>query len=310
MAVHTAATNISAAAGAGAATNGSNKSSLRKEDRCNSTGGLLPTGSQISLLLMNKDALFNTPSSFGGKLEDPDHPPVGFQFNRQSIPVPPATNGDDKPLSTPATATTTTTNGGNMKVYYLKRNSNPFWSKLFKFLEIGLFKIPLILNVYQMKKVLNPTSSKSSHSNLNYLHSNSANSSSTTPSQITLIGQIHLDFKAFEKNGPGSGSPSTPNYITLLTTRLDTRDMNGQRKVDIIGELNLSINGLAFLREYFLVEIHVVCTYDVVVVVIENSVVLVELIETNKYPLPSGWADFVLSNFFAVVNIRQASKGS
>jgi hypothetical protein len=114
MAVHTAATDISAAAGAGAATNGSNKSSLRKEDWCNSTGGLLPTGSQISLLLMNKDALFNKPSSFGGKLEDPDHPPVGFQFNRQSIPVPPATNGDDKPLSTPTTATTTTTNGGDI----------------------------------------------------------------------------------------------------------------------------------------------------------------------------------------------------
>ncbi|OAV90772.1 hypothetical protein PTTG_06083 [Puccinia triticina 1-1 BBBD Race 1] len=298
-----------------------------KDDRRNSTGGFLSTGSQASLLSINKEALFNKSSNVGkhqtsqqfvitdpGHQQDPqngklplsarydsknldesDSSTTGFSssitsslthsnqpsgpVNRQSIPTASAPTLDDKPassssittpISIPGSSTHSSKNNSisinsfNDNFYFvefdwdreiigrstIKRNSNPFWSEGFKFSEIGSFKTPLILNVYQIKKALSHPQSKSSrdHSSPNPSTSHS-NSSSASASKITLIGQSYLDFKTFEKNTQlplwlpiYSNSNGTPNEADVdeNSSNTDVRD-NLYKKVEIMGEINLSI---------------------------------------------------------------------
>ncbi|KNZ47093.1 hypothetical protein VP01_668g3, partial [Puccinia sorghi] len=129
----------------------------------------------------------------------------------------------------------------------IKRNSNPFWSESFKFTEIASFKTPLVLNVYQIKKLVNPSNSKSSSSS-NGNH-NPFSTTSASPSQITLIGQIHLDFKTLEKNSqlqlwlPIYSNLSSPidNDSTPTDELYDPRDHLASQKVEIMGEINLAV---------------------------------------------------------------------
>ncbi|PLW10408.1 hypothetical protein PCANC_19685 [Puccinia coronata f. sp. avenae] len=194
MAFRTAATDI--LAGAPAASK-----SIPKEDRCNSTGAFLPTGSQISLLSINKDALFNKPPSFakifnlqqtGGdppayRPDEPEHAPLGFQFNRQSIQAPPATSAEEKLACTPIpTAPKITPCLSTLSMTTFT------WSSL-----IGIPKL-----LAGLLSDRSHTSSKSSHHYSTSSYFNSSSSPTTVPSQLTFIGQIHLDCKAFEKNGP------------------------------------------------------------------------------------------------------------
>jgi hypothetical protein len=106
--------------------------------------------------------------------------------------------------------------------------------------------MPLILNVYQIKRNLNNVHSKSS-SNPN--HSNPNSSSPPVSSTITLIGQSQLDFKTFEKNT--QLQLWLPIYSNANNTtaefggdenfnQYDGRDTH-YTKLEVMGEINLSL---------------------------------------------------------------------
>ncbi|KAA1076890.1 hypothetical protein PGT21_023089 [Puccinia graminis f. sp. tritici] len=293
---------------------------VTKDERRNSTGGFLPTGSQASLLSINKSG--NNGRYQTGQqsiIADPNHPhehlnkkllsnrydsknvdesdssTTGFsssitsslthsnqpggQVNRQSIPTASTSNFEDKPPSTTSITTpisilessthgsknsSISNNGFSDNFYFvefdwdreiigrstIKRNANPFWSESFKFSEIGSFKTPLILNVYQIRKNFNHPQSKSSlHHSHSHHPNSSSSSSSTSPSKITLIGQSYLDFKIFEKN------VQLPLWLPIYSTdssaayepETDENSSNYEdrdkpyKKVEIMGEINLSI---------------------------------------------------------------------
>ncbi|KAA1076919.1 hypothetical protein PGT21_024173 [Puccinia graminis f. sp. tritici] len=195
--------------------------------------------------------------------------------NRQSLQTSSLPNYEDKPASTASISATIpshessthsskhnsiSNNSFNDNFYFveldwdkeiigrstIKRNANPFWSESFKFSEIGSFKVPLILNVYQIKRNLNNVHSKSS-SNPN--HPNQNSSSPPVSSTITLIGQSQLDFKTFEKNT--QLQLWLPIYSNANNTtaefggdenfnQYDGRE-NLYTKLEIMGEINLSI---------------------------------------------------------------------
>ncbi|PLW29363.1 hypothetical protein PCASD_17601 [Puccinia coronata f. sp. avenae] len=208
MAVRTAATDI--LAGAPAASK-----SIPKEDCRNSTGAFLPTGSQIFLLSINKDALFNKPPSFakicnsqkpGGdppayRPDEPKHAPLGFQFNCQSIQAPPATSAEEKLACTPIpTAPNITPCLSTLSMTTFTWSSLIGIPKLLAGLLSDVTRTPFRAN--PSNSLFTQTSSKSSHHYSTSSYFNSASSPTTVPSQLTFIGQIHLDCKAFEKNGP------------------------------------------------------------------------------------------------------------
>ncbi|POW00713.1 hypothetical protein PSHT_12873 [Puccinia striiformis] len=283
---------------------------VSKEERRNSTGGFLPTGSQASLLSINKEALYNKSSKFiiSDPGNQPEHqnekPPSTHRYDSKNIGESESsttggfsshitstlTNKVDGPSNgqssapnfehKPAASSSSNSapllfnrppslgssklnsispNSLNDHFYFveldwdgeiigrstIKRNSNPFWNESFKFSEIGSFKTPLVLNVYQIKKnVNNPKSA-------GHNHSNSYPSNSNTSSHIALIGQSYLDFKSFEKNNQlqlwlpiysnGDNNNSNANIEIEIDDNLDRSSEKVYKKVEIMGEINLSI---------------------------------------------------------------------
>ncbi|KAI9625823.1 hypothetical protein H4Q26_016071 [Puccinia striiformis f. sp. tritici PST-130] len=135
---------------------------------------------------------------------------------------------------------------GSSKLNSISPNSlNDHFYFSFKFSEIGSFKTPLVLNVYQIKKNVNNPKSAGHH------HSNSYPSNSNTASHIALIGQSYLDFKSFEKNNQlqlwlpiysnVDNNDSNANIEIEIDDNPDRSSEKVYKKVEIVGEINLSI---------------------------------------------------------------------
>ncbi|CAH7677295.1 expressed protein [Phakopsora pachyrhizi] len=99
----------------------------------------------------------------------------------------------------------------------IKRNSSPYWKEDFKFTDLGSFKTPLTLNVYQIKKNLKQ--------------------------QINLIGSTKVDFKNLVKGRSlDIWLPIHPDKLTTEEQSEEIRaaiDKNLENK--IVGELNISV---------------------------------------------------------------------